>query len=53
MVGTESAGKTSLARDLAARYATTWVPEFGRMHSEVKLRTRGGSTWQTAWFVLD
>jgi HTH-type transcriptional regulator, transcriptional repressor of NAD biosynthesis genes len=30
LVGAESTGKTTLARALAARYGTTWVPEYGR-----------------------
>jgi HTH-type transcriptional regulator, transcriptional repressor of NAD biosynthesis genes len=29
-LGAESTGKTTLARVLAERHATTWVPEFGR-----------------------
>lgn len=30
VVGAESTGKTTLARDLAARFDTVWVPEFAR-----------------------
>jgi NadR type nicotinamide-nucleotide adenylyltransferase len=30
LVGAESTGKTTLARALAARYRTTWAPEYGR-----------------------
>ena len=29
-LGAESTGKTTLARELAERHGTTWVPEFGR-----------------------
>ena len=29
-LGAESTGKTTLARELAARHATVWVPEYGR-----------------------
>jgi len=30
LVGADSTGKTTLARDLAEHYGTTWVPEYGR-----------------------
>jgi HTH-type transcriptional regulator, transcriptional repressor of NAD biosynthesis genes len=30
LVGPESTGKTTLAQQLAAHFATTWVPEYGR-----------------------
>ncbi|MGE3270007.1 MAG: AAA family ATPase, partial [Chloroflexota bacterium] len=30
LVGAESTGKTTLARQLAAHYQTAWVPEYGR-----------------------
>jgi NadR type nicotinamide-nucleotide adenylyltransferase len=30
LIGAESTGKTTLARMLAERYATEWVPEYGR-----------------------
>lgn len=30
LTGPESAGKTTLARDLAARYHTAWAPEYAR-----------------------
>lgn len=32
VAGPESTGKTTLSRALAARYGTTWVPEYGRAH---------------------
>lgn len=38
VVGAESTGKTTLARDLAARFRTVMVPEFARGY----LETRGG-----------
>jgi NadR type nicotinamide-nucleotide adenylyltransferase len=38
IVGAESTGKTTLARELAARFATAWVPEFARGY----LAARGG-----------
>jgi len=52
IVGAESTGKTSLARDLAAHYATSWVPEFGRTYSEARLRAPDASTCKTAEFVF-
>ena len=33
--GPESTGKTTLARALAAHFATVWVPEFGRIYCEI------------------
>jgi NadR type nicotinamide-nucleotide adenylyltransferase len=40
LVGAESTGKTTLARALAARYQTAWVPEYGRLYAEGMLRSR-------------
>jgi HTH-type transcriptional regulator, transcriptional repressor of NAD biosynthesis genes len=37
LVGAESTGKTTLAADLAAHYATEWVPEYGREYWEKKV----------------
>ena len=34
VVGAESSGTTTLARDLAAHYETEWVPEYGREYFE-------------------
>src|SRR5258706_14795485 len=34
IVGAESTGTTTLARDLAKHYGTTWVPEYGRELTE-------------------
>jgi nicotinamide riboside kinase len=34
IVGPESSGKTTLARELAARYGCPWVPEFAREYLE-------------------
>ena len=41
VAGPESTGKTTLARDLAAAFATTWAPEFARGHLD---RKYGGAT---------
>jgi len=35
LLGAESTGKTTLARSLAATYATAWNPEFGRPYTEI------------------
>lgn len=42
IVGAESTGKTTLASQLADHYRTTWVPEYGREFTLLKLaRARG------------
>lgn len=38
LTGSESTGKTTLARQLAQHYATTWVPEFVRDYAAAKGR---------------
>ncbi len=48
VVGAESTGKTTLATMLADRFATTWVPEYGRTYSEVRGLT---DPWTSAEFV--
>jgi NadR type nicotinamide-nucleotide adenylyltransferase len=35
LVGAESTGKTTLARQLAEHYRTVWAPEYGRFYTEV------------------
>lgn len=40
LIGAESTGKTTLARWLAERLDTVWVPEYGREHWEHKLAGR-------------
>ena len=39
VVGAESTGTTTLTRQLAEYYTTNWVPEYGRMYTEGKLRS--------------
>src|SRR3954470_11441030 len=39
LVGAESTGKTTLARLLAERFGTCWVPEYGREHWERKVQS--------------
>jgi HTH-type transcriptional repressor of NAD biosynthesis genes len=51
IVGAESTGTTTLARDLAEHYKTTWVPEYGRVYSEGKLFGDKNSKWRTEEFV--
>ena len=36
IVGAESTGKTTLARQLAEHFGTVWVPEYGRTYCELK-----------------
>lgn len=37
VLGAESSGTTTLARDLSATYNSPWVPEYGRLFSEGKV----------------
>jgi HTH-type transcriptional regulator, transcriptional repressor of NAD biosynthesis genes len=41
VTGSESTGKTTLARDLAAHFGTVWVPEFVRQYLDEKLAVSG------------
>jgi HTH-type transcriptional regulator, transcriptional repressor of NAD biosynthesis genes len=41
VVGAESTGTTTLARDLAANYGTGWVPEYGRELTVRKVAVAG------------
>ncbi len=50
ILGAESTGTTTLARDLAKHYKTVWVPEYGRMYSEGKLFAGKGSEWRSEEF---
>jgi len=50
IVGAESTGTTTLAKDLAEALDTVWLPEYGREYSEIKLR--GGETeWSSDEFI--
>jgi len=51
VVGAESTGTTTLARDLAAHYRTAWVPEYGRTYWEGKMTARDAAVWRTEEFV--
>jgi HTH-type transcriptional regulator, transcriptional repressor of NAD biosynthesis genes len=50
VLGAESTGTTTLARDLAAHYRTVWVPEYGRYYSEGKYAA-GSHDWTSAEFT--
>lgn len=50
VLGAESTGTTTLARDLAKYYKTVWVPEYGRMYSEGKLFAGKGAEWSSEEF---
>jgi NadR type nicotinamide-nucleotide adenylyltransferase len=53
VVGAESTGTTTLARDLAAHYQTVWIPEYGREYYEDRLLGNDASSpWRTDEFVL-
>ncbi len=49
IVGAESTGKTTLAKDLAKHYKTLWVPEYGREYSE-KFKVMNDK-WETSEFI--
>ena len=49
LIGAESTGKTTLARQLAEVFETEWVPEFGREHWERKLASRGITDPPPGW----
>jgi NadR type nicotinamide-nucleotide adenylyltransferase len=49
LLGAESTGKTTLARDLAAVYATVWNPEYGRPYTEIG--RDAGAPWTSSEFT--
>jgi HTH-type transcriptional repressor of NAD biosynthesis genes len=51
VVGAESTGTTTLARDLADHLRTAWVPEHGRPFSARKVAEGTRDTWTTPEFV--
>lgn len=51
ILGAESTGTTTLAKDLATHYQTVWVPEYGRLYYEGKMFTKNASQWQTSEFI--
>lgn len=53
VIGAESTGKSTLARMLAERFETEWVPEFGREHWERKLAGRSVADGPPSWSPLE
>jgi HTH-type transcriptional repressor of NAD biosynthesis genes len=51
VLGAESTGTTTLAKELAERLETVWVQEFGREYSEVKL-AKNEMEWRTEEFSM-
>lgn len=51
VVGAESTGTTTIARDLAKHYGTLWVPEYGRLYTE-GLYTSHFVQWKTEDFIF-
>jgi HTH-type transcriptional repressor of NAD biosynthesis genes len=51
VLGVESSGTTTLARALAERYRTAWVPEYGRHVWEGRRHAVDASAWTTGDFV--
>lgn len=51
ILGAESTGTTTLAKDLARYYKTVWVPEYGRIFSEGKLFGDKNAEWRTEEFI--
>lgn len=51
VIGAESTGTTTLARELAAHYHTPWVPEYGRLYYEGKMTSDKLNSWSTSEFV--
>lgn len=55
LIGAESTGKTTLAKQLAERFDTTWAPEYGREHWEKKVAGLSMSdplpSWSSEEFV--
>jgi len=52
VLGAESTGTTTLARELANNYKTVWVPEFGRLYWEAKMYLSEASKWNTSEFIF-
>lgn len=52
VVGAESTGTTTLAKDLANHYQTVWVPEFGRSYWEGKMFDKSGNSWTSDEFTF-
>lgn len=51
VLGAESTGTTTMAMALAEHYQTTWVPEYGREYSEIKMGDNYTGEWESEEFV--
>ena len=51
VLGAESTGTTTLARDLAGHYGCAWVPEYGRTFCARRLARAATIDWRTEDFV--
>lgn len=51
VLGAESTGTTTMAKALAERFKTNWVPEFGRTYAEGKMYLPNYSQWKTDEFI--
>ena len=52
ILGAESTGTTTLARDLADRMSMPWVPEFLRQYAEERAN-EAGTIWDVVWTSAD
>ena len=52
IVGAESTGTTTLARDLADRMSVPWVPEFLRQYAKERA-DEAGTIWDVVWTSAD
>lgn len=50
VLGAESTGTTTLAKDLAVYFKTCWVPEFGRIYCEGKISYSRYEDWNSEEF---
>jgi len=50
ILGAESTGTTTLAKDLAFYFKTSWVPEYGRLYYEGKMFSENNQVWTTEEF---
>lgn len=50
VLGAESTGKTTLARNLAERYKTLWAPEYGHVYNA--FRPEGITDWESREFMI-
>lgn len=51
VIGVESSGTTTLAMQLAERYQTVWVPEYGRSYWDGRRYLEEADSWTTSEFV--